>query len=285
MKLVNGTPLIREIDRRDRSLALAIFGVLFAAYLLTYTGVIQSSDGLAMFSTAESMVRRGDIDANQLVWMGNQQGNFGPDGDLYSRKGLGMTLLAVPLVWLASFWPGLGLAQTALLLNPLLTALAGALLYRAGRRLGWRRRTSVAVALIFGLATLAWPYTQTMFSDPVCGFGLLAGAYGLLSYSQTARKRYLVMGSLAWGVAYLTRVVEFGHAAHLLGCAGGGDLCCRGDRRGRPGPRRPSHVGGRRGAPVDFCPLAAPGELFDPGGDRRAGVALVELGALRQSVG
>jgi hypothetical protein len=201
-------PSVREIDRRDRSLALVVFGVLFAAYLLTYTGVIQSSDGLAMFATAESMVRRGAIDSNQLLWMGNQQGNLGPDGNLYSRKGLGMTLLAVPLVWLASFWPGVGAAQAALLLNPLLTAVTGALLFRAGRRLGWRRRTSVAVALIFGLATLAWPYTQTLFSDPVCGFGLAAGAYGLLSYSQTARKRYLVLGALAWGVAYLARVVN-----------------------------------------------------------------------------
>ncbi len=200
--------MIREIDRRDRSLALAVFGVLLAAYLLTYTGVIQSSDGLAMFATAESMVRRGAIDSNQLIWMGNQQGNFGPDGNLYSRKGLGMTLLAVPLVWLASFWPGVGGAQAALLLNPLLTAVTGALLYRASRRLGWRRSTAVAVALLFGLATLAWPYTQTLFSDPVCGFGLAAGAYGLLSYSQTARKRYLVMGALAWGVAYLARVVN-----------------------------------------------------------------------------
>ena len=36
--------------------------------------------------------------------MGNQQGNFGADGNLYSRKGLGMTLLAVPLIWVARLW-------------------------------------------------------------------------------------------------------------------------------------------------------------------------------------
>src|SRR5262249_5511811 len=71
-----------------------------------------------------------------------------------------------------------------------------------------RRRTSTAVALIFGLATLAWPYAQTFFSDPVCAFGLFGAFYGLLSYSQTARKRYLLMGSLAWGLAYLARVIN-----------------------------------------------------------------------------
>ena len=50
------------------------------------------------------MARSGDLDTNQLLWMGSQQGNLGSDGDLYSRKGLGMTLLAVPLLWLAKAW-------------------------------------------------------------------------------------------------------------------------------------------------------------------------------------
>ncbi|HXF61403.1 MAG TPA: hypothetical protein VNK95_07290 [Caldilineaceae bacterium] len=205
---LNGARPIREISRRDRSLAFCVSGLLLACYLLTYTGVIQSSDGLAMFATAESIVRRGELDSNQLLWMGDQQGNLGPDGELYSRKGLGMTLLAVPLVWLARLWPMIGLVHAALLLNPLLTAWTGGLLFRAGRRLGWGRHTAVAVALLFGLATLAWPYTQTLFSDPVCGFGLFAAFYGVLSYGQTARKRYLLVGSLAWGVAYLARVVN-----------------------------------------------------------------------------
>jgi hypothetical protein len=198
----------RDIGRRDRSIAFGVFGLLLACYLLTYTGVIQSSDGLAMFATAESIVRRGELDINQLLWMGDQQGNLGPDGELYSRKGLGMTLLAVPLVWLAALWPVVGLAHTALLLNPLLTAWTGGLLFRTGRRLGWGRRTAVAVALIFGLGTLAWPYTQTLFSDPVCGFGLFAAFYGILSYSQTGRKRYLLAAGLAWSLAYLARVVN-----------------------------------------------------------------------------
>jgi hypothetical protein len=199
---------IQEIDNRDRTLAFCVACLLFACYLLTYTARIDSSDGLAMFATAESMVRRGEIDSNQLLWMGNQQGNLGPDGELYSRKGLGMALLAYPLLWIARLWPAIGLAQSAMLLNPLLTAWTGGLLYRTGRRLKWSRPTSVAVALIFGLATLAWPFAQTFFSDPVCAFGLFGAFYGLLSYSQTARKRYLLMGSLAWGLAYLTRVVN-----------------------------------------------------------------------------
>ncbi len=192
----------------DRSIAFLIFGFLLACYLLTYTGVIQSSDGLSMFATTESMVRGGEIDSNQLLWMGLQQGTFGPDGNLYGRKGVGMALLALPLVWVALKWAALGLVQTALLLNPLLIAWTGGLVYRAGRRLGWSQPVAVITALIFGLATLAWPYAQTFFSDPVAGWGLFAAFYGLLSFAKTGRKRYLAMAGLTWGVAYLARSIN-----------------------------------------------------------------------------
>ena len=207
MKFIDKT-LMRDLTAQDRSIAFLIFGFLFACYLLTYTGLIDSSDGLSMFATTESMVRRAEIDSNQLLWMGNQQGNFGPDGDLYSRKGLGMALLALPLVWVARYWSAIGLVQTAMLLTPLLTAWTGALLYRTGRRLDWSQSTALATALLFGLATLAWPYAQTFFSDPVCGFALFAAFYGLLSFSQSGRKLYLVGSGLAWGLAYLARTIN-----------------------------------------------------------------------------
>ncbi|MCB0105977.1 MAG: hypothetical protein KDE53_08705, partial [Caldilineaceae bacterium] len=196
------------INQTTRGVAIAVFGLLFAVYLFTYTGYIQSSDGLAMFATVENMVRRGAIDSNQLLWMGIQQGSFGPDGTLYSRKGIGMGLLAYPFAWIALHWPNLGLVHAALLLNPLLTAWTGALLYRTGRRLGWTVSTAAATALLFGLGTLAWPYTQTFFSDPVCGWGLFGAFYGLLSFRQSGRKRYLMGSGLAWSLAYLARTVN-----------------------------------------------------------------------------
>ena len=197
-----------DLSPKDRSTALLIFGFLLACYMLTFTGVIDSSDGLSTFATTESLVRRGAFDSNQVLWMGNQQGNFGADGNLYTRKGLGMVLLAWPLVWAAKIWPFVGLAHTAMLLNPLLTAWTGALLFRTGRRLGWSRPLSISTALIFGLLTMAWPYAQSFFSDPVAGWGLFAAAYGLLAYAQSGRKLYLFGSGLAWGIAYLTRTIN-----------------------------------------------------------------------------
>lgn len=200
--------LLVDLSLHDRSIAFLVLAFLFAAYLGTYTGEIQSSDGLAMFATAENMVRRGGLDVNQLLWMGQQQGTFGPDGNLYSRKGLGMSLLAFPLVWMARLLDPLGLVQMALFLNPLLTAWTGAFLYRTGIRLGWRRGAAVLTALTFGLATLAWPYTQTFFSDPVAAWALFGAFYGLLAYAQSGHKGYLFLAGCAWGLAYLARAVN-----------------------------------------------------------------------------
>ena len=200
------TPLPEQTEPRrvggwERSTAFLIAALLFACYLLTYTGLLQSSDGLSMFATTENIVRRGEVDTNQLLWMGLQQGSFGPDGELYSRKGLGMTLLALPLVWLARLWPALGLAQTALLLNPLLTGWTGGLLFLAVMRLGWGRFAGIITALAYGLATLAWPYTQTFFSDPMSAWGLFAALYWLLAFQQEKRKHILLWAGLAWGLA------------------------------------------------------------------------------------
>lgn len=188
--------------------ALLVASLLFALYLFTFTGVIQSSDGLSMFATVESLARQGEANSEQIRWMGLQQGSYGPDGLLYSRKGLGMPLLSLPLVWLALHWPALGLVQSALLLNPILSAWTGALIYLAVLRLGFGRAVAMIVGLTSGLATLTWPYTQTFFSDPVAGWGLFAALYGLLAYSQDRRKRLLFVAGVAWSLAYLARAVN-----------------------------------------------------------------------------
>jgi hypothetical protein len=164
----------------DRALALTLLLFLLSAYLLTYSGTLHSSDGQAMFSVAESLVRRGDLDINQIRWMGLQQGDFGLDGNLYCHKGLPTPLLTIPLVWLGVVMPFWGVVQTGMLFNVIVTAATGVLVFLYVRRLGYSPRTSVISGLVFGLATMAWPYAKYLFSEPLTGFSLLAAAYFLL---------------------------------------------------------------------------------------------------------
>jgi len=161
----------------DKSLAVALLLLLFSVYLVTYSGSLHSSDGQAMFSVSETIVRRGAYDINQIRWMGLQQGTFGLDGNLYCRKGPGTSLVALPLAWLGLVVPAWGVIQTTMLLNALVTALTATLIFIYVRRLGYGQSAAWVTAMVFGLGTIAWPYTKYFFSEPLTGFCLLAAAY------------------------------------------------------------------------------------------------------------
>ncbi|MGQ9458346.1 MAG: hypothetical protein ACUVS5_08690 [Anaerolineae bacterium] len=185
-----------------------LFLFLFPLYLLGYNPLFHSSDGLAMFSVAENLVRRGHWDISQLEWMGLQQGTYGPDGLLYCRKGPGTTLAALPLVWLGRVVPGLGMATTALLLNMLVTAGTAALLAAWWKRAKYGTRVALGAATLFGAATLAWPYSKTFFSEPLTGLGLGMAAYFTLVYRQAGRPREAFLAGVGLGVAVCARMVN-----------------------------------------------------------------------------
>jgi 4-amino-4-deoxy-L-arabinose transferase-like glycosyltransferase len=186
-----------------QALAVGIF--LLSVYLLTYSGRFHSSDGQAMFAVTESLVRRGDYDINQLLWMGQQQGTYGLDGELYCRKGIATSLLSLPLAWMGLVAPFWGMVQTTLLFNALVTALTGLLVYLYVKRLGYPASASLVLSLVFGLATLAWPYAKYFFSDPLAGLGLFGTAYFLLRYRDNGRTSDTLWAGTSLGLAVATR--------------------------------------------------------------------------------
>jgi len=192
--------------KREKGVALALSLFLLAIYLLTYSGDIHSSDGLSMLSVTESLVKRGDYDTNQILWMGLQQGTFGRGGELYSRKGIGASLVALPLAWLGLSVPFWGFVQTTLLLNVAVTALSGLLVFLYLRRLGYSWEVGLLVALLFGLGTMAWPYSKYFFSEPLTGLALLATAYLLLRFRETQATGDLALAGTSLGLAIVTRL-------------------------------------------------------------------------------
>ncbi len=185
--------------------ALVVGLFLLSVYLLTYSGQFHSSDGQAMFAVTESIVRRGDYDINQLLWMGQQQGAYGLDGELYCHKGIATSLLSLPLAWLGLVVPFWGMVQTTLLFNAVITALTGALVYLYVNRLGYSASTSLILSLVFGLATLAWPYAKYFFSEPLASLGLLATVYFLLRYRDSRQTSDTLWAGTSLGLAVATR--------------------------------------------------------------------------------
>lgn len=170
---------------RARTIAIAfcLFVCLFACYMLAYSGQLHTIDETSMFAVTESMVKWGRLDTNQIAWSqwalspATAQGSFGLGGNIFSKKGLAISLLAVPLYWIGMNLSGVGLVQITMLLNPIVTALTGAIVFLYLRQLGYSSRVSLWVALLFGLSTVAIVHTKVFSSEPVSAVALLLAIY------------------------------------------------------------------------------------------------------------
>ncbi|MBE7551898.1 MAG: phospholipid carrier-dependent glycosyltransferase [Anaerolineales bacterium] len=200
---------LEKTKRRALGLSIGLF--LLAIYLLAYRGGFHSVDEASIFAVTESLVKFGRLNTDQIAWtqwttsQAEAQGFFGRDGHVYSKKGLALSLAQAPLYWLALYLPGVGMLQTVSLLNSLITAATGLLIFMFGQRLGFSNLTAVIVSLIFGLATIAFVYAKYLFSEPLAGFLLLLATYMLFVYRREGGLRHGAIAGLAAGFAVLTR--------------------------------------------------------------------------------
>jgi hypothetical protein len=188
---------------------LWLFLFLMAIYLLSYSGIFHSIDEVSVVAMTESLVKHGAVTTDQ-VWWSNEgtvpQVRLGPDGHLYSKKGVGSALLGAPFYWLAMHLPALGAVQAMMLANSVVTAATAWLVYACILRLGYSSRVAALTAAGYGLGTMAWPYARYFFSEPLAALGLTAALWGLLSADQTGRARYASLAGAGLGVALLAKV-------------------------------------------------------------------------------
>jgi hypothetical protein len=133
------------------------------------------SDGEVVFQTTVALAERAQLalECNP----GLPQIVRGVDGQCFSKYGLGMPLLAAVAyrvgVLLAPVVGGASVAPIAIghlavsALNLVITAATGVVLFRLARDLYHSRWIGLILALVYGLATSAWPYTSVLFSEPL----------------------------------------------------------------------------------------------------------------------
>ena len=194
---------------RDRWVSFWLALLLGFVYLLTYSGLYHSVDEMSVVSAAETVLAGDGWHANQMEWEQSwrkSQTMTGLDGNLYlNKRGLAVTALIVPWLAAGGRWKAVGAVQVAFLVGPLLTALTGAVLYRAARRLEFGVGAAALAALAWGLGTLAWPYARTVFTEPTAALGLSLALYGAVTFRHApgrAATRALVL--VGCGLAILT---------------------------------------------------------------------------------
>ncbi len=204
-------PETAQEKKKRRALGLSLGLFLLALYLFTYRGGFHSIDEVSMFAVTESLVKFSRFNTDQIAWtqwttsQAEAQGFFGGDGHVYSKKGLALSLAQAPLYWLAFYLPGVGMLQTVSTLNAFITAATGLLIFMFLQRLGFAQTASLLVALIFGVATLAFVYAKYLFSEPLAGFLLLLAASMLFAYRQEGGLRHVAIAGLAASLAVMTR--------------------------------------------------------------------------------
>ena len=168
--------------RRGGGAALALFLACLGFYLLTASGHFYATDEETIFRLTESMVER------RTAVMPDGWGlatTTGRDGQQYSVYGPVQSVLAIPLYvagrvatpLLPPDARGYILRFAVSLFGAFVTAATVALLYLLARRLRYGTGAALALALIYGLATGAWPHGRTFFAEPLTALFLLLIVY------------------------------------------------------------------------------------------------------------
>jgi hypothetical protein len=157
--------------------ALALFVIVGGLYFLTYDGHSVSGDEEILFDGVHSLAQHGNL---WLSYMNDVRpvGTYPDNAPVPSVDSEPMQIIAaLPLFWLAQTLPGIGLAQTVWLLNLLVTALTVVVMFYYALLLGYSARTAIIGALLFAIATMAWPYSKVFFREPLLTLFALTSAY------------------------------------------------------------------------------------------------------------
>lgn len=200
----------RFVTRISPSVVLFLF--FFSLYAFTMSGTIQYGDEIEKYRVAQSIVDRGDFSFRPTA-MRNQ---IGTDGRTYSIYELGQTIVEVPLYALGrlvyALFPTPDVNWLTMLfvgfLNPLLTALTGVLLFQTGTSLGFQRRTSLILAVVFGVGTIALPYSRSFTREPLLGLFILLTFYAVHAFSKSNNPRWLIVAGAAAGYLVFSKFIQ-----------------------------------------------------------------------------
>ena len=172
--------------RTDLLIAACVFGGLFLVYLAVSRHTFVAYD-------ADSMVAVGTNLTNHFTL--KTVGAFDDYLHLstpYSPYGIGVSVLVVPAYALSKL---VGHEMLLLsLINPLLTAVAGVVVFAIGRELRWERAMSVLAAVTFGFLTMALQSTTELFSEPAVALCVVLLVWAILRWRHEWRWAALVIG-------------------------------------------------------------------------------------------
>ena len=176
-------------------------------------GRIRFGDEAERYLTAQSIVERHEL---AIRFDQDLHRHIGRDGRNYSFYELGSTLPLVPFYALgasvAHFFPADDPNEIPLLFtglfNPLIAALTCLVLYQLGRALDHSPRVALGVTLLFGLATIAFPYSKALEREPILALFLLLSVYTAFQYRKRGETKWLWRFGASVGYLFFAKIAN-----------------------------------------------------------------------------
>jgi hypothetical protein len=206
--------------------AISLFLFFLTFYYFTNAGWYKGGDESALRSVAMLLAQYGKLGFQLKHPIDKStEGDIvrGGGGSYYFKYGLGQSLVEVPfyLGHRVLFSSPLSLGEEEYHVNPrlisevlllllcpsLISALGCALVFSFGMRLQFPLRISLLLSLIYGLCTMAWPYSKSFMSEATLNVAVLGGVYSAVSYVTTRRPYWMVALGTCVGFAFITKPV------------------------------------------------------------------------------
>lgn len=197
----------------------ALFFCLASVYLLTAGGHVYSGDGHSLYQTTRALVERGELSLEEQVYV---YGATGPDGEFYSKFGVGQSLVAAPLYLVAQqivtllgaqdmgAFAGKSASDLCLpityTLNQFVTAGVVVAFCVVLLQLGFALSSALIAGLALGLTTTLWPYSGYFLSEPLLALCLVLGLLFLLKHSHTGSAGQVLAAGAFAGFACLVKL-------------------------------------------------------------------------------
>jgi hypothetical protein len=210
-----------------KSPAFCLFMFFTAFYYFTNAGEYLGGDQSHLRNVAANIVDNGRLGFEFSGTLPEEMaGDFfkRESGFSYTKWGLGQSLVEVPFYFLHRlFWKGQGstekeqvpsdvfkVSETAFvfLAPALISAIGCALVFGLGLLLGFRVKVSILLSLIYGLATIVWPYSKFLLSEATLNAAILGGVYGSVRYVRTSQRWVLAVSGACMGFAFITKVIS-----------------------------------------------------------------------------
>ena len=185
-------------QHKTLTLALLLFFLLASIYSLTYSGTFMTDDEHILASRSLSLGFDGQVN-NTRVYGNSRLYAFSILPQEYSSPAVNVEPAQAFVGAMLARWAAalnVGRIHALYLSNIYVVALSAVFLFLSILFLGYSKNTALFTGVMFGLGTMAWPYSKTYFRDPLAML-FISLAWALLLFIKTNQMNKLFRAA-AW---------------------------------------------------------------------------------------